>query len=148
MMLRSPCERDTLETMTNHTTTTTTVFETLWDAPMSARGFIRLTPSTVTLVGQQTGKVTALSIRPNEALGGNVVVLHTEGASYWRGRGEQGYAPASVQTVLVQSEPKSTGVGEAVYRYVVLSQADDVKSTAPARALLTQHVAKRLGVTS
>lgn len=146
MMLRSSCESATLETMTNHTFTT--VFETLWDAPMSNRGFVRFNAkrNTVTLQGLQSGKVTAVSIRPNPVLGGNIVVLHEEGGSYFVGRGMQGYAAASLQTVVVESEPRSYVNGEASYRYVVLSQSDEAKSSATLRQTSTAKVIERLGV--
>src|SRR6187431_2043649 len=101
--------------MTNNLITSP-VFDALWDAPMSDRGFLRVNGprSTVTLQGLDCGKTTALSIRTDEVLGGHVVVLHTEGSSYWVGRTmARSYAGAEVQTVLVEREPRSIGGGEA-----------------------------------
>jgi hypothetical protein len=129
------------------TAPTTTVFETLWDTPMSNRGHIRFDArtNTVTLVGRAHGKVTALSMKSDAVLGGNVIVLHEEGSSYWRARGESAYAPAEVSTILVEFEPRSIGGGVASYHYVTLTNPVEVKGNATSRSDATARVIARLG---
>lgn len=124
----------------------TTVFENLWDTPLNRRGHIRFNKprNTVSLVGLATGKVTALSSTYVEGLGGHVIVLHVAGSSYWAGRGDRGYAGATVLTVLVEREPRGLGGGEASYRYVELSRAVETKANADAREAATAKVIERL----
>lgn len=127
-----------------------TVFDDLWAAPMSDRGRITFDErqGTVNLEGMQTGKVTALSARPNDVLGGTVVILHEEGSSYFVGRGIQGYAPAQTRAILVELRPSSNGGGQATFRYVSLSNYAEVKGNAAHRQTLTEGVISRIGANS
>jgi hypothetical protein len=141
--------------MSNHTTTEVPtiaheVFQSLWDARMSNRGHISFDSrgDTVTLVGLQTGKVSALSVRTNDALGGHVVVLHVAGSSYFVGRGIQGYAGAEVQTILIENRPSSGAGTQRTYRYVVLSSPVEVKGNEATRITQTSIVIQRLEATS
>lgn len=95
------------------------VFESLWSAPLSRRGTLRLSLSDagVRLLGQEHGVCTVVGVQRVSALG-VTLVLHEEGRKYWSSRGQQSYAGASMLTVLV--EP---GSGTA-FRYVELCSVD------------------------
>jgi hypothetical protein len=123
------------------------VFESLWSARMSSRGHVAFDSrgdTVVTLVGLQTGRVSVLSVRTHDALGGHVVVLHVAGSSYWSGRGVVGYAGAEVQTILVEHRPSSAASTQRTYRYVVLSGASPATSNAAEREATTRSSLDRL----
>lgn len=99
---------------------TTEVFEAMWDAPLSQRGWIAFNTNTgavkmrgldhkaLTLVGQEN--VPGL---------GTVLTLHEKGGTHWVGRGiARAVDPASIHTILLgpvgKAEPN-------VFRYVRLT---------------------------
>jgi hypothetical protein len=99
-------------------TTTTSTFQSLWDAPMSSRGWLTLRDNDVRMNGMETGTITLLNL--NEVTGlGLVGTFHETGHSYWAMRtGPRGYAAASVFTAVL--EPTE----ERSYRYVRLNQTE------------------------
>jgi hypothetical protein len=111
------------------TTATATPFDALWDAPMSDRGHFRF-DSHPTLVGRESGKLWIRAVRTIPGLG-VTVTLQEDGRHYWRGRGEQGYAPAETFTILV--EPDRPGRG-ASHRYVKISPITPVRTSEAERS--------------
>lgn len=82
------------------------VFQMLWDAPLSSRGTMRFGGG-VDVFGLEHGALSVIGAQEVPGLG-TVLVLHEEGRKYWSSRGAQGYAGASVWTVLVESVPVTT----------------------------------------
>jgi len=101
---------------TTNTGTNAAVFNTLWDAPMSTRGFLSFKADhTVSFNGLQHGKATIIGSSKVPGLG-TVLVVHEEGTTYWSGRGvKPGYAAAQVHTILLDELASRFGV-----RYVQL----------------------------
>lgn len=116
--------------------TTGNLFQSLFDAPASSRGFLRFHDGYVEFVGQETGRITILGGRTVPGLG-TVLTLHEEGHSYWSGRGQRGYSGARVQVVLIQRSD------DGLTRYVDMG-SHELLRTAADRAVKTNVIKERL----
>lgn len=112
-----------------------TLFNTLWDAPMSTRGFFTLNTrdNTVEVSGLKTGKTTVIGWATTPGLG-MVVTLHEEGGKHWARRGEQTSHPASTYTILVEQTDRFT------FRYVRLSTPVESTNAATRAAKTGQFI--------
>lgn len=111
-------------------------FDLLWGYPGSTRGYLSLGNTSVTFHGQAQGKATAIGASTVGGLG-RLLVVHEEGHSYWASRGDRGYAPARIHTLLIEStshDPDHHVTGD--YRYVELTDTELIPSQ---HARATKH---------
>lgn len=113
---------------------TTANFLPIWDAALH-RGFL-IVADEVRYAGLDHGALSIIGMHEIEGLG-TVLTVHEAGRNYWASRGTQGYAGATISTLLVQYH------GDRRFRYVRLSQVD-AKSSAPERSEYTAFYSQRL----
>ena len=99
------------------TDTTLTPFDKLWDAAMSQRGWFNV--ETHKFQGLVTGTLNLLSVQYTAGLG-YVATVHEAGSSFWASRGERGYAPAQLHTLLLDGDQQNLGKATFV-KYVLLA---------------------------
>lgn len=107
-----------------------------WDAMWaraSNRGHLAIRPHSVDLTGIEHGLT--LVIGKHQTKLGTVLVLHEAGRSYFSGRGQRGYAPASIKTVLIG--PKGSGSHGDLYPYIDLAEVPASTSADEREALHT-----------
>jgi hypothetical protein len=92
-------------------------FATLWDAPMSRRGWVTFDDRTgeVNLVGMQHGFTTIIGAKEVPGLG-TVLTLHEVGGSHWAARGVRATHPSSISTILLGAKKE----GGRSFKYVAL----------------------------
>jgi hypothetical protein len=105
----------------------TQLFDELWSAPMSRRGWVKFDQQTgeVELVGMKHGTTTLTGVNRVPGLG-LVLTLHEVGGSHWAARGARNTHPSAMSTILLGSRMTD---GRA-YRYVALSDNFMVRNNA------------------
>jgi hypothetical protein len=106
----------------NDNTSTDEIWGTLWNAPMSRRGWFSTTnhdnPGTVNFFGLDHGLTTVLHWRNTPGLG-TVVTFHEAGSKHWTGRGmKAAYTGARTFTVVAR---KADANGR--FAYILLGEA-------------------------
>jgi len=119
--------------------TPTTIFQSLWDAPLSARGFMSIsTHDEVTFNGLQHGELSIIGLR-NVAGLGTTLTIHEKGSTHWTGRGmKPSYNGASIITILISDDLWAGGTSR---RYIELSRAISASTSVTERdSLNALHV--------
>jgi len=111
--------------------TPTTIFQSLWDAQYSARGFMSVSShDEVSFNGMQHGELSILGMRDVPGLG-RTLTIHEKGRTHWAGRGmKQTYDGASIVTVLIE---ENLWAGGHSRRYVELTRAISASTNASER---------------
>jgi len=96
------------------------LFRSLWDAPWSRRGSLRLLwdGEGVKFVGEDHDRATLVSLQVVPGLG-RVAVVHLEGGTHFAGRGQQAYHGASYRTLLLDGPTE--GSQGRLWRFVNLA---------------------------
>lgn len=105
-------------TETEPVATVDEAFDAAWDTPLNRRGHFDPTKSTVSF--QEHGMIQFTSFLPAPKPFANTTIIatvHEAGRSYWAGRGDRGYAPASRHTWLMRRMPGD----KAIWRYVQIA---------------------------
>ena len=117
------------------------IFQGLWEAPGSQRGWFQVTRNGIAFRGLDHAELSILNARNVPGLG-VVLMIHEKGRQYWAARGMQRYAGASYTTIIVEESERT--LNTAQYRYVVLNADIPVKSDASLRDEKTALYVERL----
>lgn len=121
----------------------TDVFQALWDAPLSSRGFLSFNYDGKSLRrhGLDHKTITLLGITNVPGLG-VTLTCHEKGGTHWTGRGmKRNYDSAQAYTLLVARKPEDK---PGIFRYIVVGGYVSYNTSAAERECHTQIIGGQL----